>query len=213
MAGGRRDTISKHAFRGRNGLSRARIVGDSHPQCPGECLEATFRDMMCVASGLACHMNGHGRGHGEGAIEFLEQVRVHFANTLACECHIPREIRATGDVDNHLRQCLVERNQRMPEAGNAALVAQSLGKSLAEGNSDVFNRMVSVDVQVALTPDFQIEPAMFGKRREHMVKEADAAVQIGTALTIKMECNRDVGFAGLALNAGMSLRCHAMHST
>ncbi len=55
-----------------------------------------------------------------------------------------------GEVHDHARQRLVERNVGVAVAADALLVAQRLGHRHAERDADVLDRVVGVDVQVAL---------------------------------------------------------------
>ena len=69
----------------------------------------------------------------------------------------------------------------MAVAVDALLVAHRARKRLAQGDAHVFHRVVAVDVQVACAVDVQVDQAVAGDLVEHVVKEADARVQLGLA--------------------------------
>ena len=79
-----------------------------------------------------------------------------------------------------------------------------------ETNCDIFNGVVGVDMQVALGLDAQIEFAVQGDVLQHMVEEADTAVDFGGAGAIKVETELNPGLFGITFNFGFSLR-HSIH--
>ena len=54
------------------------------------------------------------------------------------------------------------------------LSPSGLLKRLAQGQADVLDGVVPVDVEVAAGPHREVEPAVLGEEREHVVEEADA---------------------------------------
>jgi hypothetical protein len=59
-------------------------------------------------------------------------------------------------------------------AYNPLLVAERFGKRLPQTDGDVFDRMVIVNLQVALAAQFQIEQPVPRKQIEQMVPERHA---------------------------------------
>jgi len=90
----------------------------------------------------------------------------------------------------------------MAIAADALLVAHGPRKGLAQGDAHVFHRVVAVDVQVAIAINFQIDQAMAGNLVEHVVKKADARVQLGLAGAIKVDAHADAGLGGVAADLG-----------
>ncbi len=85
---------------------------------------------------------------------------------------------AAGEIDHHAGQRLVERHVGVAVAGQALLVADRLGKGLAQGDAHVLDGVVAVDVQVALGLDLEVDSAVAGDLVEHVVEEADAGVEL-----------------------------------
>jgi hypothetical protein len=75
-------------------------------------------------------------------------------------------------------------------AAQALLVAERLGKRLAERDADVFDGVVGIDVQVALGFDFEVDQAVAGDLVEHVVEEGHAGGK--AALTGAIEIERTV---------------------
>src|SRR5260221_210579 len=80
------------------------------------------------------------------------------------------------------RQCLRGRCGGGAEAADAAFVADRLDERLADGDGDVLDRVVRVDVEVALGLDLEIEHAVARDLVEHVLQEGNARGQFGHAL-------------------------------
>ena len=72
----------------------------------------------------------------------------------------------------------------MPIAAQAFFVAYGGAKSLAEGNAHIFHRVVAVDMQITCAGNIQIDQAVACNLVEHMVKKADARVELGQASAV-----------------------------
>ena len=75
----------------------------------------------------------------------------------------------------------------MAVAADARLVAQGLAQGLAEADADVLDRVVLVDVQVALGVDRQIDRRVLGQQRQHVVEEADAGGDLGLPDAVEVQ--------------------------
>ena len=91
---------------------------------------------------------------------------------------------------------------RVGVARDAALVAQGLGDRLAERDADVLDRVVVVDVQVALGPDREVEEAVAGHLVEHMVEEAHARADVAQARAVEVDRDLHGRFRRLTPDAG-----------
>src|SRR5262249_29993101 len=94
----------------------------------------------------------------------------------------------------HLRERLIQRGRGKSKALDACLFAQSLMKCLPHDNTNVFDRVVLVDVEVALRMNGQIEKAMLGQQLEHMIEEPDTGVDLSLAAAVKRPFDTNVGF-------------------
>ena len=57
-------------------------------------------------------------------------------------------------------------------------------------------------MQIALAFDSEIEQAVLRQVREHVVEEADAGRNLGTARAVQVDREVDLGFGGFALERG-----------
>ncbi len=87
----------------------------------------------------------------------------------------------------------------MPVAGHALLVADGLGEGLAEGDADVLDGVVVVDVQVAVALDVEVDQPVTGDLVEHVLQEGHADGEARLAGAIQIDGDLDLGFQGVAL--------------
>jgi len=68
---------------------------------------------------------------------------------------------------------------------NPDLVAQSLVNRLTQADTNIFDRVVGIDFQIALALDNQIEKAVSGESIEHVVEKADPGLDTALATAVK----------------------------
>jgi hypothetical protein len=68
--------------------------------------------------------------------------------------------------------------------------------------SPILDRVVAVDVQVALGLDSQVDRAVAGNLVEHMVEETDAGSQLRLAAAVEVDDHSDLRFSGIADDFG-----------
>ena len=108
-----------------------------------------------------------------------------------------------ADVDDGGRERLVHRDASCRRSG--AIPARSPSASAnadAEHERDVLDRVVLVDLEVAVGVDREVEQAVVGERAEEVVVEADARSSMrGVAGAVEAERDRDLGLARRAGDA------------
>ena len=85
----------------------------------------------------------------------------------------------------------------MAITGNAGFIAKRLFQSLTHHDTDVFNRVMVVNVQIAFAGNIQVNQTMTRHLGKHMFKERNAGIQAVFAGTVKIEADGDLGFAGI----------------
>ena len=100
---------------------------------------------------------------GEALEELVRQLGVEAADHAGLERHVHGQARPAGEIDHHARQRLVERHVGVAVARQAALVADRLADRHAEGDADVLDGVVAVDVQVALGLDVEVDQCRGGR--------------------------------------------------
>jgi len=93
----------------------------------------------------------------------------------------------------------------MPVAINAFFIANGLGKRLAQSNTDIFNGVMCVDMQIPFGVNVHINQAMPGNLIEHVVKKGHARYKRGFTRSIQVDFNFNLGFERVALDFDGSL--------
>lgn len=116
--------------------------------------------------------------------------------------------RTTGEIDHYPRQRLVERHVGMAIATQTALVTDRLGKSLAEGDTDILDRVVVIDVGIAFAMDIQIDQTVTDDLVEHVIKERNAGIEPALTGAIKIDADRDLRFERVAFDFSLAHGSH-----
>jgi hypothetical protein len=88
-------------------------------------------------------------------------------------------------------------------ARDAAHLAQRLAQRLADGDANILDGVVLVDMQIALGLRTVMSIRRMARQLiEHMVEEADAGGDIELAGAVEIQRYRDLGFLRLALDRG-----------
>ncbi len=86
----------------------------------------------------------------------------------------------------------------MAVAANSLFVAERLGQCLSNGDADVFDRVMGINVQIALRLDVQVDHPVPGHLLEHVVKERHTGGKPVLSAAIKIQANRNPGFQGVS---------------
>jgi len=88
---------------------------------------------------------------------------------------------------------------------DTALVGERLGKRLSECDADILDRVMRIDVQIALRTHLKIDQPMPADLIEHVVEERNPRLDGRFAGTIKIQPDADPGFQSITLNGGGAL--------
>ena len=101
------------------------------------------------------------------------------------------QVGTAGQVEGHVDERLVQRERDRREPAHAGLVAQRLPQALAQGDADVLDGVVGVDVEVARGRQVQVEPAVAAELGQHVVEERQAGGDVGLARAVEVETDLD----------------------
>lgn len=90
--------------------------------------------------------------------------------------------RLPGHIDDRATECLVQRTQSVPPAGDVAARSKCSIDGSAERQGAILRAVMIVDVQVAAAVELDVNPGVPGQRAEHVVEEANACGQGSTAV-------------------------------
>ena len=125
-------------------------------------------------------------GPGERLEGVLDQLERESTGMEAAEREVDDRIGSAADVDHGGRDRLVHRHRALAEAGDPGPVAERLGERRAEDERDVLDRVVLVDLEVAVGVDGEVEQAVVGERAQQVVVEADPGVDAGVAGAVEV---------------------------
>ena len=168
----------------------------------GHGLEAGLGDVVVVLAVVVPHMQRDAGVLGECLEELAEQLGVEAADLGARKLHLPDEIWPARDIERGSRQRLVHGKVDRGVAADALALAQRPRNRLAERDAGILDRVVVVDVQVALRPDRHVDQRMARKLLQHVVEKADAGGDFEAAGAVEIDFHRDGGLLGLAGDTG-----------
>ena len=131
---------------------------------------------MVVAAVKHGGMQVHLAVGGDRFERVYDQVGWHFAHDWRLEIGADDGVGTAAQVDDGAGQSLIHRHIGCAHALDAAARAKRLVNRATQTDGDVLNRMMGVDVQIALGLDAQVEFAMMGDMAQHVVVEADAVL-------------------------------------
>jgi histidinol-phosphate aminotransferase len=86
----------------------------------------------------------------------------------------------------------------MPVTTQAFLVAKRLEQGLTDGDTDILNRVMRIDVQITLGFDLKINQTMTGDLIKHVIKERNISGEFTLTRPIQIQTNGDLGFEGIS---------------
>ena len=141
---------------------------------------------------------------GQGLKELAHQLGVEIADLGAREFRSktrngrPDRSTATRVKVSSIGRC-TSAKRLMPRA-----VAQRLPQSLAERDAGILDRVMRIDMQVALGRDLDVDQRMAGELLQHMIEKADAGRNLGHPRAVEIDADFEVRLLGLAGEEGVS---------
>ena len=107
---------------------------------------------------------------------------------------------ATTEIDDDPSKGFIHGQIGVPIATNPPFIAERFGKCLAESDPRIFDRVVEIHLDIAISLDAQIAKAMAGKKGEHVIEEGNLRVDRTRPLAIDQEIKNDLRLGGLTIN-------------
>ena len=164
-----------------------------------------FKDRLGHVMGIATVKNFRveidGRVNRKSPQKFLDEGK---RKSRADGRHASRspviEEGATTEIDDHPSEGFVHGQISVTVAANPPFIAERFGKSLTESDPRIFDRVVEIHLDIAISLDAQIAEAMAGKKGEHVIEERNLRVDRARPLAIDHEIENDLRLRGLAIN-------------
>lgn len=190
------------AFGGRDGVAHALVQSYRHPQGAAKSLENGLGDMMGIDAFQVVDMQSHPGVVDESLEKLVKQIDVKRTDHAARKKNVITQTRTAGKIHHDPRQSFIQRHIGMAVTDYAFLVADGPGESLAQGNANVFDGMVRVDMQIAVSGNVHVDQAVPGYLVEHVVQERYAGGETGFTGAVQVDGDFDLGFKRVAFDLG-----------
>ena len=159
--------------------------------------------MVCIATGEDIDMEIHSGIHGNRAQEFFDELkrkrrpdRGHIGGGVVSQKWPPAQIH------DRANERLVHRHIEKSVAADPGLVAKGFGDRLPKQNAGVLDRVVIINLDVALRRQLEIEQTMLGEESEHVVEERNPCGDFGNSRSVEIPGETDFGFGSFAFECG-----------
>jgi hypothetical protein len=88
----------------------------------------------------------------------------------------------------------------MGSSDNPTPLTQRAIQRLAQADADILGSMMLIDMQIANCLNLNIEEAMLGKQRQHMIQKTNPSCCLGSTRTINRQAKGNIGLTGFAAN-------------
>ena len=180
----------------------ARVVGNGGADGAGGGLEARLGDVVTVATVVQLDVEINQGIGGNRLPEVIHELRIEFADLLCGKFQIADVPGSAGEMGRDGDEGFLHGEREAAVTDNPLLVTPSLGEGLPETDTDVFDSVVLIDLQVSFGSDVEVDETVTGEEGEHVVEKADAGIDPGGTGTVQIETEFDLGFGGLAADGG-----------
>src|SRR5437879_6392403 len=120
---------------------------------------------------------------GEAFEEIVDQLGLEITYKARADFGIDYGGGASAEIDGGHSHGFVHRHEEISGAQNAALGAEGLVEGLAEDDTDIFDGVVLIDVEITAGFELEVEASVMSEEFEHVVEETDAGGDVVTAAT------------------------------
>ena len=107
---------------------------------------------------------------------------------------------ATGAVQCHLNQSLIQRGDELSESIDPTPISQGLGQGLAQSDPHILVGVMVVDVRVSNGMDIEINQPVTADLVKHVIQKRHTGAHLATADAVEIQAHPDIGFAGDPVN-------------
>jgi hypothetical protein len=140
----------------------------------------------------------------ESLKKIFHEFNLETADLLGRDFCVDDAIRTATEINGGSGKRFVHGHQKISGAKNAALRTESFENGFTEGDANVFDGVVLIDVEIAARLDAKIEGAVTRDEIEHVVEKANAREDFGFATAFEIDGETDVGLVGFAMDGRCS---------
>lgn len=169
-----------------------------------EALERGLTQVVVVLAGQTAEVHRHPSMEAEAPKELRDVLGRHLAEPIARERQVPVESTPPGHIDRDEDEGLVHRGVIGGVALDRLALLERSRDCLTKHDADIFDRVVIVDLEVALRANAEIEAPMESHQLQHMIEELDAGVDVLARPTVEIENDVDAGFSRISVHFRVS---------
>jgi hypothetical protein len=107
-------------------------------------------------------------------------------------------VRPITDINRNLGQGLVHGDRGKPVPPDSFLCGQTFFQRLAQNDSDIFDRVMEIHIQITLGFKGKIKKTMFCGKFQHVVEKGNPGFNVGLSFAVKIDPQIDLRFRGVA---------------
>src|SRR5262249_45728204 len=131
-------------------------------------------------------------GLREALKKILDEFGLKITDPRLREFGVDDAERPPAEIDGGDGERFVHGHQEISGAIDAALVGESGGDGFGEADTDVFDGVVLVHVEIAGGFESKVEATVAGDEIQHVIEKGDSGGDFGFAAAIEIEAKRDL---------------------
>ncbi len=167
--------------------------------------------MVGVLAAQIIDVQSHLRMIDETLKEFMRKIDIEAADHRTFERNVEFEPGAAGKIHDYPRERFIQWNIGVAIAAYAFLVADGFGKRLTQRDADILDRVMRIDMQVALGADVEIDQPVARNLVQHMIEKGNTGIQLLLASAVEVDRYPDLGLAGIADD--FCCACHGLRGS
>ena len=157
--------------------------------------------MMTVSAVEAVDMQITGGGIRESLPELVHKLQVEIPDALHRKLCVKDQKRTTGKINRGLGERFVHRQDEETVPSYPFFIAKRGGDRGTQRDTDVLDRVVSVDVKIALNMQAHVHLGMRRKKGQHMVEESQPRRNIRRPGSVEIDLQTNLRLFGQTLDA------------
>src|SRR4051812_35725334 len=141
---------------------------------------------------------------GKTLEEVICQLRLKVADEARAYFGIDHGHGAPAEIDCGKPQCLIHSHKKVSGTQNAFAVAKRTVEGFSQRDSNVFNAVMLIHIEIAVAFEPQIEATVASEELEHVIEEVNPGGDLVFSPAIDLERQGDISLVGLATELGGS---------
>jgi hypothetical protein len=150
------------------------------------------------------------RADREALEEIVNELGLKIADAHHFHLQVDHRVRTPAEIDRGDRQRLVHRHHEVAGAVDPAPVAECLRHRLAEGDAEIFDGVMLIDVEIPVRVNPQVEGSVPRHELQHVIEKPDAGVHAILPLAVERDRQLNLRLGRLPVDYGAAHRTSSM---